>query len=100
MDDPLVAAEERTSVPEPQRKELLGVKEFLERGHPAEILPGPQREKWTRHAEAYVADQSNPPDGRTRVREVWLQNNYRPAYQKFTQLKGKDYGAVDAEDFG
>ncbi len=99
MDDPIVAAGERQSVPEPERKELLGVAEFLERGHPAELLPGPQREKWIRHAEAYVADQGKPPDGRTRVREVWLQNTYRPAFQRFTPLKGKDYSA-DAEDFG
>ena len=88
------------SVPEPQRRELLDQSAFLERGHPGEILPGPQLEKLKRQAEAYVADQSNPPDGRVRVREVWLQGIYRPAYQPFTQLPGKDYGAVDADGFG
>lgn len=72
------------SVPEPQRRELLSSSEFLERGHPGEVLPGPQLERLKRAAEDYVRDANNPPDGRTRVRTVWLQNSYMPAYQRFT----------------
>ena len=43
-----------------------------------------------------MRDQSNPPDGRVRVREVWLQNIYRPSYQRFTPRPRPE----DAEAFG
>lgn len=82
------------SVPEPAEKPLISEAEFLERGHPGEILPGRQLDRMKEKAERYVADQSMPPDGRERVRKVWLQGRYMPAYQRFTPR------AVSADDFG
>jgi hypothetical protein len=73
---------------------------MLERGSPHEFLPKSRElELMQRAAEKYVRDNSMPPDGRTRVREVWLQGRYRPAYQRFTPRPGKDPVAV-ADDFG
>lgn len=67
----------------------------LERGSPHEFLPKSRElELYIRAAEKYVRDQGNPPDGRTRVREVWLQGQYQPAYQRITPRK------PDADDFG
>jgi hypothetical protein len=95
------AAPERESIPEPIPSPFkMSVAEQLERGHPGEFLPGSRElELMKRAAEKYLADQSMPPDGRQRVRAVWLQNRYVPAYQRFTPRK-REEPAVTADDFG
>ena len=73
---------------------VLPTDELLEKGHPGEILPGRQRERLTDAARAYVKDKSKDPAARARVQSVWLDDTYRPAYQKFTPRPGKEH------DFG
>lgn len=98
--DEAAPVEERDSIPEPSSKPLLSELEFLERGHPGEILPGKPLDRMRQRAEAYVRDQSNPPDARVRVREVWLQGRYRPSYQHFTPRPDKDPGLIEEDPFG
>lgn len=85
----------RAPQPEPEIRERdvmgtiqLTVVQLLERGGPWEILPG-SLPRLTRAAEAYLADAARPPDGRQRVREVWLQGAYRPAYLGASAPRGE-----------
>lgn len=64
-----------------------GTRVVLERGDPWEILPS-DMPHFRAHAEAYCASTETDPEGRARVRAVWLEGKRRPAWQKFTPVKG------------
>jgi len=97
MDDDVVE-----SVPEPKdNPNKLSVGPFLEQGHPGELLPKSRElELMKRAAEKYVADHSNNPLARERVRAVWLQGQYQTAYHHYSPRPGKDPEPVTADDFG
>lgn len=53
----------------------------LETGGWWEVLPD-DMEHFMRHARSYVASKSENPEAQARVKAVWLNHEYRPAWQR------------------
>lgn len=68
--------------PEPAHDEpifMLSKEQFIERGGPWEVLPR-NLGRWVATARQYLENPSNPEGARVRVRDVWLEGKYRPAW--------------------
>lgn len=59
----------------------------LETGGWWEVLPE-DYDHFERHARAYVASDKVDPEAKERVRAVWLERLYRPAWRKFEEVRG------------
>ncbi len=63
----------------------------LERGSWWEVdklTPG-EVEFYRKHADAYIRSESTHPDARERVRKVWIENQYAPAWHAHSEIRGK-----------
>lgn len=60
----------------------------LETGGWWEVLPS-DMEHFEAHASAYVASSDTNPEARDRVRKVWLEHQYAPAWREFREIKHK-----------
>lgn len=59
----------------------------LETGGWWEVLPSDMHH-FEAHARAYVASNKVDPEAKERVRAVWLQHQFRPAWRKFEEVRG------------
>jgi hypothetical protein len=77
--DELSAEERRQVAWDKAQQQAMPLRPHLESGGPWDTLPD-QLDNLTRAARRYVARADFPEDARQRVREVWLEGKYRPAW--------------------